>query len=381
MPFSKIATVISIMLGSLVVNANPTQGLLPDNAMQNLEDAQQSYIFVYKQGLPRDRVNQLSHALVRQGGGTVRHIFTVAIKGFSANISAQGAARLAANNPSIAYFEPNGVAWAFAKPPWAGGGDEEEEAIQVTPWGVARVGGPIDGRGLDAWIIDTGIDLDHPDLNVGYGANFVSRGKNSPNDGQGHGTHVAGTIGAIDNSIDVVGVASGATVHPVRVLDNSGSGTIDGVIAGVDWVAENASAGDCANMSLGASGHFESLHAAVSNAAEMGIYFAIAAGNSSKDASDYEPAHVEGDNIYTISAIDSNDEFAGFSNFGNPTVDYAAPGVNVLSTKKGGGTTAKSGTSMAAPHACGLLLFSAPLNSYGTAISDPDGNPDPIAHY
>ena len=374
-----LLSIVGVMLGSQSVLASPPQDLLPDSARQNLEEANQSYIFVYKPDLPTDRVASLSRILVNQAGGSLRHVFSTAIKGFSANVSAQGAASLAAN-PNIAYFEPNGVAWTLAKPSWAGGGDKEPP--QETPWGVSRVGGPVDGAGKHAWIIDTGIDLDHPDLNVGGGANFVTRGKDSANDGHGHGTHVAGTVGAIDNTIDVVGVAASATVHPVRVLDNSGSGTIDGVVAGVDWVARNASPGDCANMSLGASGHFQSLHDAVSNAAsQQGIYFAIAAGNSSDDASNYEPAHVEGINVFTESAIDSTDTFAWFSNFGNPPVDFAAPGVSVLSTKKGGGTTTMSGTSMAAPHVCGLLLFSAPPASDGTAIDDPDGDPDPIAHF
>ncbi|MEH6625029.1 MAG: S8 family serine peptidase [Motiliproteus sp.] len=279
----------------------------------------------------------------------------------------------------MAYFEPNGVAWAFPKPPWAGGGDDSDSGGQTVPYGITRVGGTQNGSGLHAWVIDTGIDLDHADLNVGNGKNFVLRGKNSADDGDGHGTHVAGIIGALDNDLDVVGVAAGAILHPVRVLDNSGSGTIDGVVAGVDWVAANASSGDCANMSLGARGSFASLEDAVANAANTGIRFALAAGNSSDDANNFSPAKVNGTNIYTVSAIDDNDDFASFSNYGNPPVDFAAPGVSVLSTKKGGGTTTKSGTSMAAPHVCGLLLFGAP-NSDGTANYDPDGDPDPIAH-
>lgn len=344
-----------------------------DGIRANLDEAARSYIFVFTDDVPAAEAPGLAQRLANEHGGSVRHVFQHALRGFSANMSAMAAAKLAAHHPHIAYYEQNGVAWAIGRPGGGGGSG------QVTPWGISRVGGPRDGTGKHAWVIDTGIDLDHPDLNVGSGANFVLKGKNSPDDGNGHGTHVAGTIAAINNTIDVVGVAANATVHPVRVLDSSGSGTIDSVVAGVDFVAANASPGDCANMSLGATGHFQSLHDAVANAAQKGIKFAIAAGNESDDANNAEPAHVNGSNIFTVSAIDSSDRFASFSNYGNPPVDYAAPGVSVLSTKKGGGTTTFSGTSMAAPHVCGILLFGNP-RSDGNATNDPDGNPDPIAH-
>ncbi len=171
-----------------------------------------------------------------------------------------------------------------------------------------------------------------------------------------------------------------ATVHPVRVLDNSGSGTIDGVIAGVDYVASTANAGDVANMSLGTSGHFASLHQAIVNAASGGIHFAIAAGNSASYAMNYEPAHIDAPYVYTVSAVDAADRFASISNWGNAPIDFAAPGVYILSTNKGGGTTTLSGTSMATPHVAALLLLGAPLAN-GYATGDPDGIPDPIAHH
>jgi subtilisin family serine protease len=261
-------------------------------------------------------------------------------------------------------------------------GTEEPPAAgsQVTPWGVTRVGDAGDGTGKTAWVIDTGIDMDHPDLNVdaGRSANFVRRGKDTTDDGNGHGTHVAGTIAAVDNSFGVVGVAAGASVVAVRVLDNSGSGFYSDVIAGVDYVGANGSSGDVANMSLG-GGPSSALDNAVKAAAAAGIKFALAAGNSSGDANDHSPARANGPNIYTVSAIDSGDDFASFSNYGNPPIDFAAPGVSVLSLWKGGGMNTISGTSMATPHVAGILLLGS-VHTDGTANGDPDGNPDPIAH-
>ena len=375
-------------------------GLTDEIPEELLADARSSYVFVFKQDVQGGEVRGLARGLTREAGGRLRQVFTKAIKGFSASVSADAAAHIGAS-PRVAYYEPNQVLWASDRnrrhgetergrvaSPGNGPGrddddddDDDEEPQQVTPWGIQRVGGPVDGSGLHAWVIDSGIDLDHPDLNVGFGANFVTIGTgDTPEDAHGHGTHVAGTIAAIDNDIDVVGVAPNATVHPVRVLSKSGFGMTDWIVAGIDFVAANGVAGDCANMSLGGPGHQESIHDAVVGAADLGIRFSLAAGNESSDAEDFEPAHVEHANVYTISAIDDDDVFASFSNWGEP-VDFAAPGVAILSTRLGGGVTTMSGTSMAAPHVCGILLIQAPPGSDGFAIDDPDGDPDPIAHF
>jgi subtilisin family serine protease len=323
------------------------------------------------------------------------HTYGTAAFGFSATIPA---ARLNGlrRNPQVSLVEidqiasiprPGAQAPRFCSDPanadhpaCSDGGGGEEVGSQTTPWGITRVGGASDGTGTTAWIIDTGIDFDHADLNVDVGrsANFVTRGKDSAKDGHGHGTHVAGTIAAIDNGIDVVGVAAGATVVAIRVLDNGGSGSYSGVIAGVDHVAANAANGDVANMSLGGPPS-NALDNAVKTAAAGGVKFALAAGNSGEDADKHSPARAEGNNIYTISAIDSSDCMASWSNYGNPPVDYAAPGVGILSTKKGGGTTTMSGTSMASPHVAGILLLGN-VGTDGYACDDPDGNADPIAH-
>ncbi|GGA84018.1 hypothetical protein GCM10008015_26090 [Flavobacterium palustre] len=260
------------------------------------------------------------------------------------------------------------------------GGGGSTLPAEVTPWGISRVGGGLSGVGKTAWIIDTGIDLTHPDLNVDSGRSKSFLGgidANNPNDGNGHGTHVAGTVAAIDNTIGVIGVAAGAKVVAVRVLDSRGSGSYSGVIAGVEYVSANGQTGDAANMSLGGPVS-SALNNAVINASAK-VKFALAAGNESDDANNHSPASANGVNIYTVSAMDKYDVFAYFSNYGN-SVDFCAPGVAVQSLWKNGGMNTISGTSMAAPHVCGLLLLGT-VNSNGTVKQDPDGKPDLIAHY
>lgn len=304
--------------------------------------------------------------------------YTHALTGFTAKLSEAEASKLRLDS-RVRIVEQDRII-TLVKPDGKGKPPKDEPVPQETPWGITRVGGSGDGTGKSAWVIDTGIDLGHEDLNVDVGrsANFVPRGKDSPKDGHGHGTHVAGTIAAINNSIDVVGVAANASLVAVRVLDNSGSGAYSWVIAGVDYVAEFAVAGDVANLSLGGPPS-DALDAAVRNAANAGVKFSLAAGNSGADAGNYSPARVEHSNVWTVSAIGQDGCMPYWSNWGNPPIENAAPGVGILSTKKGGGTTTFSGTSMAAPHVAGLLLLGA-VSTDGFVCNDPDGNPDPIAH-
>jgi subtilisin family serine protease len=312
----------------------------------------------------QDRMRQASQGILRAKGipaDRIEHVYGKAIKGLSARLSAAELKQLQ-KDPRVAYIERDRVI-QLAPPPGKGpnkGGDEGGSSGQDIPWGITRVGGAGDGIGKTAWVIDTGIDLNHKDLNVDAGRSrtMFTSGKDakSADDGNGHGTHVAGTIAAIDNLIGVIGVAAGATVVAVKVLDSRGSGSYSGVIAGVDYVADNASAGDVANMSLGGPTS-NALDAAILDAASNGIKFALAAGNDGAHASNSSPARVNHDNVVTISAIDISDNFASWSNWGNPPVDFAAPGVSIQSTWKGGGYNSISGTSMAAPHVAGLLLF------------------------
>ncbi len=389
------ATALILAAGGTGAQAQDTNAN-PGISVELREEIRNSFIFVFTDDVASADVRGRANALARANGGRVTRVYTTALRGFAAKMPAEAAARLAAQNPNIDYYEPDGVAYASKKPTWAGGGGGEDPVcdLQVTPWGISRIGRPDDvtglsqwdGTGLTAWVIDTGIDLDHPDLNVAPvdrkgGSMSVLSGRrgSSPDDGNGHGTHVAGTIAAIDDLCDVVGVAAGATVVAVRVLDNRGSGSWSGVIAGIDYVAAHAADGDVANMSLG-GGFNQAVNDAVIGAAGKGIFFALAAGNSSADASGYSPASAEHANIYTVSAIDSSDTFASWSNWGNPPVDCAAPGVSVLSLKRGGGTTTYSGTSMAAPHVAGLLLLG-PIYFYDKVESgDTDGYVDDICH-
>lgn len=311
--------------------------------------------------------------------GELGFVYGSAIKGFSVKI-APGQLKKLQDDPSVDYIEEDQIV-TLVIPDVKIQGKPVKPAptpSQTIPWGIIRIGGAGDGTGKTAWIIDTGIDLDHPDLNVDAerSRTFLG-GTSTPDDQNGHGTHVAGTIAAINNSIGVVGVAANATVVSVRVLDRRGSGTTSGVIAGVDYVKGNAAAGDVANMSLG-GGVSTTLDNAVL-AASANCKFTLAAGNETDDANNHSPARVNGPNIYTISAMGTGDKWASYSNYGNPPIEYCAPGSSILSTWKDGGYNTISGTSMATPHAAGVLLLGAPKTD-GYVTGDPDGKPDPIIH-
>jgi subtilisin family serine protease len=330
------------------------------------------YIVTFKRGVD---VDAATAELARNHGFDVSSTRHHAAPGFTAVIPEARLSRIV-GDPRVEIVEKDHVVTLklpseTARPGGGGGG------TQTTPWGITRVGGAGDGTGKTAWIIDSGIDLAHADLNTSRACHTYFAGT-SPEDGNGHGTHVAGTVAAKNNGLDVVGVAANAYVCSVRVLGNSGSGSYSGIINGVNYVAANGSSGDVANMSLGGSGSNATLEKAVSDAAGRGIKFVLAAGNDGQHANNFTPARVNGTNIYTISATNSSDCMASWSNYGNPPVDYAAPGVSILSTRKGGGTTTMSGTSMAAPHVAGILLLGG-IRTSGSASCDPDGSPDPIA--
>lgn len=275
------------------------------------------------------------------------HVYSAALRGFAARLPAAVIDRLE-RDPRVAYVEQDGPVRTLA---------------QTVPYGIIKAGANVsstragDGTGavsnVNVYVIDTGVDS-HADLNLVKHVNFTGLLGGGNSDCHGHGTHVAGTIAARDNTSDVVGMAPGAPVTGVKVLDCLGLGSNSNVIKGVDWVTANAVKPAVANMSLG-GGASTALDDAVLRSAASGVFYALAAGNDGADACGTSPARVgagTNNGVLTVAATDSADAEASFSNYGS-CVDIWAPGVDVLSTKDGGGTTTMSGTSMASPHGAG----------------------------
>ena len=325
------------------------------------------YIVVLKDGTAAGKVAAAHSA---RYGAEVANVYRSALKGYSASMSATAAAKVAGDD-RVLFVQRDGVAHATAQTTPTGINRADAE---LSP--TARINGLDERVNVDVAVIDTGVDLDHPDLNVyTAGAKNCSTGK-SAEDGNGHGTHVAGTIGALDNANGVVGMAPGARIWPVRVLNNQGSGTWSGIICGIDYVTANASQIEVANMSLGGTGtddgncgrsNNDAMHTAICNSVAAGVTYVVAAGNETDNAANHVPAAY--DEVITVSALadfnglpgggaaatcraDVDDTFASFSNYG-ADVDLIAPGVCINSTWKGGGYSTISGTSMASPHVAG----------------------------
>ena len=356
------------------------------------------YIVVFRDDVafPRDLANDLA----RLHGFALRQTYAVALKGFAARMPAVVAERLA-SDPDVAYVEPDLYAHAVL----------HENGFQTLTTGVDRVDADLNATasidGVDNWvdvdiaIIDTGIDLDHPDLNVFKDKSFIRRVQ-SGNDDNGHGTHVAGIAAALDNDIGVVGMAPGARLWALKVLDRNGSGSFSDVIKAIDFVTGKASEIEVANMSLGGQGRLDSLRTAIRNSVAAGVVYVVAAGNSSQDvygedgvfegeeqSDDFIPAAYP--EVAAISALGdtdgqagglgpntsrgtADDTFADFTNFsnsvvaGNPVtslgkaIDLAGPGVDITSTWKDGMYATISGTSMASPHVAGAAALEAATN-------------------
>ncbi|KAH7384573.1 subtilisin-like serine protease-like protein PR1A [Pyrenochaeta sp. MPI-SDFR-AT-0127] len=231
-------------------------------------------------------------------------------------------------------------------------------------WGLARIShvnrgstsytyDSTAGANTCSYVIDTGIATTHAEFEgrATFLANYAGDGSNT--DGNGHGTHVAGTIGA-----KTYGVAKNTKLYAVKVLDRNGEGTNSGVIAGINFVANDARTRSCpngavANMSLGGQ-RSTAVNSAAAGVVSAGVFLAVAAGNEARDASLSSPASEA--TAYTVGATDSSDRLASFSNYGT-VVDILAPGVSVLSTWLNGGTNSISGTSMASPHVAGLAAY------------------------
>lgn len=313
----------------------------------------------------------------RKHGVLADNVFRHALKGFVANMSSGKAKKLEAD-PRVAFVEPDRIVTAFQTLP---NGVDRIQADVNTTAGIDGVDNLLD---VDIAIIDTGIQPNHPDLRVSGGVRILG-GVVSTNfaDDNGHGTHVAGTAAAIDNLIGVVGVAPGARLWAVKVLDRRGSGFMSDVIAGVDWVTARAATIEVANMSLGCFCTSDALNIAISKSVAAGVVYAVAAGNSTADAADFSPANHP--DVLAVSAIvdtdgqpgglgpttayGNDDTFASFSNFGS-VVDIAAPGVNILSTYRGSTYATMSGTSMASPHVAGALAINILANGRNRDVND-----------
>jgi subtilisin family serine protease len=281
--------------------------------------------------------------LVQRHGLSANFQYRSAFKGFAGAIPEARLAALKAD-PNVLYIEQDQAVYASA---------------QTIPYGIsntaATTSSTLAGNGSGAvsgptvFVIDTGVSAVADINRVGH-VNYAG-GKND--DCNGHGTHVAGTIGAKDDTNLVVGMAPGVTIYGVKVLSCSGSGTNSGVIAGMDFVANSTLPRKVANMSLG-GGFSQAVNDAARNMVNKDVAVAVAAGNDGADASTKSPASEP--SVLTVAAHDSNNVNASWSNFGS-MIDLSAPGVSVLSTSNTGGTATMSGTSMASPHVAGALAL------------------------
>lgn len=352
---------LAVVMGLAVSGmAAAQQVLTPEQAIPN------QYIVVFDDvQVARTQVAGQAAALARQHGGRILHVYEHGLRGFAASMSATAAAAIA-RNPHIRYVEQDSVMTIVASQPNA-------------TWGLDR----IDQRDLplnqtynydtnavnvDVYIIDTGIRATHADFGgrVTNGFTAIADG-NGTNDCNGHGTHVAATVGGA-----IYGVAKSVELHPVRVLGCNGSGSTAGVIAGVDWVANNHATPGVANMSLG-GGASTALDDAVRAAIASGVTFAIAAGNSNANACNSSPARVA--QALTVGSTTNTDARSSFSNFGT-CLDIFAPGTNITSAWSTSNTATNtiSGTSMATPHVTGVAALyladhpSATPAEVGTAV-------------
>lgn len=389
----------------------------PPPTVSDTNQARNTFIFKFDESVSRGQMPARAREIVAGAGGSLHHVYTNVVGGFAATMPSIAVWGIGGRRDIIS-FERDEIVTLLA-PPWCAnspehpacggddGGDGGELTGQQLPWGVERIdahNASKTGEGIHVYVIDTGIDLVHPDLaeNVGASWDCIGAGQagvdckeNAGADDQGHGTHVAGTIGALHNDKDVVGVAPGVTLHSVKVLSSTGSGFRSDVIAGIDLVAGQAGASTqpvVANLSLGGggsksgscvggeySGPLDTYHEAFCEAADLGVVFVVAAGNDGGDAEKLVPAAYD-DVVITVSATHDADDWPKWSNWGDNSaggltslpVAIAAPGVNIVSTQMGGGVTTKSGTSMASPHVAGVAAI---LIEEGE-VSEPDFTAD-----
>jgi subtilisin family serine protease len=350
------------------------------------EPPRSSYIVVLRDSVPSAATE--TARLERAHGFRSEHVYAHALKGFAARLGKRQLARVQAD-PDVAFVSPDRELRIAAQVPLLPG--------ESAPTGVRRIraASSVDAHQASnaaVAVIDTGIDLTHPDLNAVSGKNCTTSRKNAlASDDNGHGTHVAGTIGAENDGSGVVGVAPGTRLYAVKVLNAAGQGTWSQVVCGIDWVTQKARTLNIkvANMSLAGFGFADglcgnligdALNRAICRSTTAGVTYVAAAGNSGQDFSTSVPAAYP--EVLTVTAMsdsdgaagalggaptcrtgESDDRYASFSNFADPTDTggqahmVAAPGVCIASTWLGGGYRTVSGTSMAAPHAAGTVAL------------------------
>lgn len=367
----KLRSIITFICAALVIAA-----LTVPSAQGGASTA--DYIVVLQEG-------SSPSAAAKRHGVSAKHLYKHALRGYSATLTAKKVRKINAD-PAVDYVVRD-KAVSYSKPPTGNKTPPPPPAptVQKVPTGFLRIDSPASRRdgvddavNVDVAVIDTGIDPGHSDLRYAGGYN-CSTGASAA-DGNGHGTHVAGTIGAKDNTLGSVGIAPGARMWGIRVLNNAGSGTTSSVICGIDWVTAHSTTIEVANLSLGGGGSDDNncgvtnkdpMHAAICRAVNAGVTFVVAAGNEGANAATSTPAAY--DEVITVSAYsdfdglagalgtptcraDEDDSFANFSNWGSD-VDIAAPGVCIYSTWKGNSYNTISGTSMATPHVAGAAAL------------------------
>ncbi len=357
--------ILSLIVAFAITSPAFAGKYIPSNGIP-VED---QYIVVLKDEMPSVQAREaLLQNFAAQHGGELIRTYVAALNGGVIRMN-EAKAKALANHPFIGYIEqdsviqlivPMGTTTQDPSPSWGLDRIDQQSLPLNSAYSYNN-----DGTGVNAYVIDTGIRISHSEFNgratLGYD---VIKGNSKGGDCNGHGTHVAGTIGGSN-----YGVAKNVKLIAVRVLNCQGSGTTSGVITGIDWVIKNVSRPAVANMSLG-GGTSVSLDTAVSNSINAGISYAVAAGNSSQDACVSSPSRVP--SAITVGATDQTDTRPSWSNFGK-CLDLFAPGVSIKSAWIGSDTATNtiSGTSMATPHVTGVIA----LKLQGT----PDATPNDIA--
>lgn len=318
----------------------------PASAEQPAKDVEKDYIVGFKSSLKTASVKK---DVIKESGGKVDKIINAA----KATLD-QDAVKELKNDPSVAYVEEDHVAHALA---------------QTVPYGIPQIKADkvqaqgYKGANVKVGVLDTGIAASHSDLNVVSGASFVS-GESYNTDGNGHGTHVAGTVAALDNSIGVLGVAPNVSLYAIKVLNSSGSGTYSAIVSGIEWATANNL--DVINMSLGGPSGSTALKQAVDKAYASGVVVVAAAGNSGTSGSSSTIGYpAKYDSVIAVGAVNSSNQRASFSSVG-PELDVVAPGVSIYSTYPSNTYATLNGTSMASPHVAGaaaLILSKSPTLS------------------